>query len=63
MTEKSDERKLKMDSMIMKSNYRYKPSLIKKHSGKATHGLTNHWKAKNMSEKAVLLVSYYFEFE
>ena len=40
-----------------------KPSLINKHSGKATHDLTNHLKAKNMSEKAGLLVSYYFEFK
>ena len=43
--------------MIMKSNYSLaiwcwnKPSLINKHSGKATHDPTNHLKAKNIKHE------------
>ena len=46
--------------MIMKSNYSLaiwcwnKPSLINKHSGKATHDLTNHLKAKNIRVKKLV---------
>ena len=34
--------------------YWNKPSLINKHSGKATHDLTNHLKARNISVKKLV---------
>ena len=49
-----------MDSMNIKSNYSYnywcwtKPSIINKYSGKATHDLINHLKAKNIRVKKMV---------
>ena len=46
--------------MNMKSNYSYsywcwtKPSVINKYSGKATHDLINHLKAKNIRVKKMV---------
>ena len=46
--------------MIMKSNYSQlyrcwnKPTLINKHSEKATHDLANHLKAKNVRVKKLI---------